>query len=223
MRTTIVALAVIAVLVMTSLTGRVEVAAGDLDTSFGSAITITTVPFLHSPRRTACQPTAIGSVSAASLRRQAVGHPPPQRLLHEHLLGVRTRTPPPRQTRSGEPRCRGSAAAGKPRPGFPVGADRPAAGAVLDDLAAELVPEDHLLLGAHQPVVTHLGRHVGEFVRSGGGRAGPSRRCRSAARRSAAGPCRASACSRSITASVAALQLTAFIPPAPAAACRARA
>ena len=42
MRTTIVALAVIAVLVMTSLTGRVEAAAGDLDASFGSGGIVST-------------------------------------------------------------------------------------------------------------------------------------------------------------------------------------
>ncbi|HJQ71047.1 MAG TPA: hypothetical protein VKA70_18880 [Blastocatellia bacterium] len=42
MRTTIAALAVIAIMVMTSLTGRVEAAAGDLDTSFGSGGIVST-------------------------------------------------------------------------------------------------------------------------------------------------------------------------------------
>ena len=40
----------------------------------------------------------------------------------------------------------------------------PASGPVIGDLAAELVPEDDLLVGAHEPVVAGLDHEIGELV-----------------------------------------------------------
>ena len=45
------------------------------------------------------------------------------------------------------------------------GGDRPARSRpVLDDLAAELVPHDHLLLGAHEVLIARLARDLGQLV-----------------------------------------------------------
>ena len=94
-------------------------------------ITIATVPFLTSPRRTACQPTAIGSVSAASSGASPFGTGIVERLLDHQLLGVGARRLRPR-ARSRGPRRRAAAAA-PPRPACRSASVFAASRTVLDD------------------------------------------------------------------------------------------
>ena len=124
-------------------------------------MTIATVRFLTSPRRTACQRDRHRLGQRGELGRQPVGHrrasATPRRASARRSrpgAGPRARSRAPPSPR----RSSGSATTGVPS--RPLAEPR----AVLDDLAAELVADDDLLVGAHEVVVAGLRDHVGELV-----------------------------------------------------------
>ena len=124
-------------------------------------MTIATSRLPISLRRTACQPIAIGSVSALALRREPVRHRHHQRLLDEHVLGVGA------GGRGREPDGVRLAGATDHRQGHhvPSGGDAlTATRAVFRDLAAELVAEDDALIGAHEVPIADFAQHIGQLI-----------------------------------------------------------
>ena len=162
-------------------------------------ITIATSRFLISARRTACQPTAIGSVSALSSGGEAVGDGEHQRLLDDDLLRIGAG----RRGREAD-RVHLAAAPEQRQRDHGRAGRRPSAGSrpVVGDLAAELVAEHDLLVGAHEAVVAGLRGHIRRPRRRGGGRGGRTRRSHSAGRRSATWPLPGWASGRSTTSSL---------------------
>ena len=148
-------------------------------------ITIATSRFFTSPRRTACQATAIGSVSALTSGASPFG----TAIIIDSCTSICWAYPPGAAADSPiasmPPRALSSGSATT----CAAGRDPPIASrSVLAHHAAELVPEHDPLGRAHEAVVAGLGGTRRRARRSDGARAGPSRTRRSAAPRSAPGP-----------------------------------
>ena len=124
-------------------------------------MTTATSPLPTSLRRTACQPTAIGSVSTATSGARPLGtgkaSDSSTTTCSAYAPGALADSPvgctPP------GPRSSGTATTG-----VPSGAVAAAPRSARHDLAAELVAEHHLLVGAHEVVVLQLGHQPGHLV-----------------------------------------------------------
>ena len=148
-------------------------------------MTIATVRLPTSPRRTACQATAIGSVSAATSGGRPLGTGIISDSCTSSLLGVGAGRVHRQPDGVHAPVAAQERQRDDVRPGRRA---VPAPGAVLGDLAAELVAEHDRLLESGRSGRSPAARPGRPTRRSRGARAGRSRRSRSEAPRCAPAP-----------------------------------